>query len=299
MSASVTANRPGGWALAFKSRFDLSLALTLLLLLLYSHHYWYIQIPLSVIAITGLIFPHLRTSPVLWAAATFIVVLGTYINWYTVDNHKYLLAYWCVAIFCALLTRDPEQTTEKAARCLIGLVFFLAVLQKTISDNYLNSAFFCYELLLDERFFALAKYVGEISDQTNALNMAARRALVSYDSTLTEVRLGGTENAATLAVFITWWNYLIQVIIGIVFLAPCSTWLSRMRDAWLLVFLFTTYLFAPVIGFGWVLAIMGIAQTEVKRTNLRVLYVAAFLFLQVYRVPWGELPALLLKLNSA
>lgn len=298
MTTTVTTNRPGRWAPAFGSRFDLSLALTLLLLLLYSHHYWYIQIPLSVIAITGLIFPHLRTSPVLWAAATFIVAVGTYTNWYTVDNHKYLLTYWCVAIFCALLTRDPEQTAEKAARCLIGLVFLFAVMQKTISDNFLNSAFFYYELLLDERFSALAKYVGGISDQTNALNMAARRALVNYDSTLTEVHLVGTENAATLAVFITWWNYLIQVIIGIMFLALRSTWLSSMRDAWLLVFLFTTYLFAPVIGFGWVLAIMGIAQTEIQRTKLRVLYVAAFLFLQIYRVPWGELPGLLLKFNS-
>jgi hypothetical protein len=299
MTNAITNNRPGNWALTFDSRVDLSLALTLLLLLLYSHHYWYIQIPLSVIALTGLIFPHLRTSPSLWAVAAFIVAIGTYTNWYTVDKHKYLLAYWCVAILCALLTRDPDQTMQKTAGCLIGLVFVLALLQKTISDNYLNSTFFYYELLLDERFSGLAKYVGGISDQINALNIAARRALVNYDSMLTEARLGGTENAAKLAVFITWWNYLIQVIIGIAFLAPRFTWLWRTRDVWLLVFLFTTYLFAPVIGFGWVLAIMGIAQTEIGCTKLRALYVTAFLFLQFSRVPWGEFSGLLLKLNPA
>ena len=102
---------------------------------------------------------------------------------------------------------------------------------------------------------------------------------------LTEARLGGTENAAKLAVFITWWNYLIQVIMGIALLAPRFTWLWRTRDVWLLVFLFTTYLFAPVIGFGWVLAIMGIAQAEIDCTKLCV---AAFLFLQFSRVPSGE-----------
>jgi hypothetical protein len=293
MTTAITINRLGSWTKAFDSRFDLSLALTLLLLLLYSHHFWYIQIPLSVIALTGLIFPHLRTSPSLWAFATLIVVVGTYINWYTVDNHKYLLAYWCVAIFCALLTRNPDQTIEKTARCLIGLVFCLAVLQKTISENYLNSDFFYYELLLDERFSGLAKYIGGISDQTKALNIAARRALVNYDSLLTFVRLTGTENVDNLAIFVTWWNYLIQVIIGLAFFAPRFSWLSKTRDVWLLVFLFTTYLFAPVIGFGWVLAIMGIAQTEIHHTKLRALYVSAFLFLQVYRVPWGNLSGLL------
>ena len=61
---------------------------------------------------------------------------------------------------------------QKTAGCLIGLVFVLALLQKAISDNYLNSTFFYYELLLDERFSGLAKYVGGISDQINALNIA-------------------------------------------------------------------------------------------------------------------------------
>ncbi len=70
-----------------------------------------------------------------------------------------------------------------------------------------------------------------------------------------------------------------------------------MRDAWLLIFLFFTYLVAPVIGFGWVLAIMGIAQTGIQHTRLRALYVFAFLYLQVYRVPWGKVSDLLLKLN--
>jgi len=299
MASVGTASRPSNWAVAFESRFDLSLALSLLLLLLYSHRYWYIQTPLSVIALTALIFPQVRTSPSLWAVATFLVAVGTYINWYSVDNHKYLLAYWCVAIFGALLTRDPEQTAAKAAHRLIGLVFLFAVLQKTISDDYLNRTFFYYELLLDERFSGLAKYLGGIPDQINALNMAARRALVNYDSTLTEVHLRGTETIAKLALLITWGGYLIEVIIGAAFLTPPATWLSRMRDVWLLVFLFSTYLFAPVIGFGWVLAIMGIAQTEIQRTRIRALYVVAFLFLQVYRIPWREFSALLLKLNPA
>jgi hypothetical protein len=58
---------------------------------------------------------------------------------------------------------------------------------------------------------------------------------------------------------------------------------------WLLLFLFTTYVFAPVIGFGWVLAIMGIAQTDSRRAGIPGLYVVVFLLLQMYRIPWAKL----------
>jgi hypothetical protein len=297
MTDVPTIDSPGRWAKVFENRFDLSLALSLLLLLLYPHNYWYIQTPLSVIALAALIFPPVRKSPFVWAVAAIIVSAGTYINWYTVDNHKYLLAYWCVAIFCALLTRDPELCAEKTAHWLIGLVFFFAVLQKTISDDYLNTTFFYYELLLDERFSGVAKYIGGVPDYMNTLNMAARRALVNYDSALNEVYLGGTRNLANLALIMTWCGYLIELIIGAAFLAPRSTWLSKWRNVWLLLFLFSTYLLAPVIGFGWVLAIMGIAQTGPEQKRFRALYVLAFLFLQIYRIPWGQLSDLLSKLN--
>lgn len=286
------------WAAVFESRFDLSLALSLLLLLLYPHSYWYIQTPLSVIALGALIFPHIRKRPSAWAVATIIVTAGTYMNWYAVDNHKYLLGYWCLAIFCALLTRDPELSIEKTARWLIGLVFFFAVVQKTISDDYLNTTFFYYELLLDERFSGVARYIGGVPDHMNALNIAARRALVNYDSELTEVFLVGTKNIVNVAFLMTWSGYLIELVIGAAFLSPRSSWLFRWRDVWLLIFLFSTYLLAPVIGFGWVLAIMGIAQTGKEHKIRRALYVVAFLFLQIYRIPWGNLSTLVLGNQS-
>ena len=273
----------------YGNRFDLGIALTLLLLLLYSDRYWYIRIPLSVIAIGAFIFPNLRTSRALWGAALIIVAAGTYGNWYAVDNHKYLLGYWCLAIFLSLTTGAAGETLEAAARRMVVLVFGLSTLHKTLSPDYLDGAFFYYELMLDERFAGLARHVGGIPEHMERLNQAARKALVNFDSGLTAVELQGTAMAARLGTFMTWWNYLIQAVIALAFGLPPESRLGKTRHFWLLLFLFTTFLFAPVIGFGWVLAIMGIMQTGREEARTRVLYVVAFLQLQIYRTPWGAL----------
>lgn len=273
----------------YENRFDLCIALTLLLLLLYADHYWYIKIPLSIIAIGAFIFPNLRASRALWGIAMLVVLAGTYNNWYAVDNHKYLLGYWCLAIFLAVSTQNPGQALEATARRLVILVFGLAIIHKSLSPDYLNGAFFYYELLLDERFSGLARYVGGIPEHMENLNRTARKALVNYDSGLTTVKLHGTAHAARLGAFITWWNYLIQGMIAISFSLPGESRIGRTRHLWLLLFLFTTFLFAPVIGFGWVLAIMGIIQTGRDETRARACYVVAFLLLQIYRTPWGAL----------
>jgi hypothetical protein len=51
-----------------------------------------------------------------------------------------------------------------------------------------------------------------------------------------------------------------------------------------------TYAFAPVAGFGWLLLVMGIAQTEGPQVWLRRVYVAGFLVVLFYsEVPWTSL----------
>jgi hypothetical protein len=275
-----------GEVFAFENRFDLCVLLTLLLLLLYSDPSWYVRIPLSVVAICGLAYPAARRLAALWGIAALIIAVGLYTNWYQSDNHKYLLGYWCFALFCAVLTSEPERALATSARWIIALVFLLAIVQKSLSADYLNGTFFHYALLFDERFAGLARWVGGVPEHMRSLNDAARNALVSYDSTLASVHVQGTVGASRLASFLTWWDYLLQTAIAVAFSLPRSHPIGRTRDLWLSIFLFTTYLFAPVVGFGWVLAIMGIAQTERHQNTARVFYVVAFLFLQVYRIPW-------------
>ena len=51
-----------------------------------------------------------------------------------------------------------------------------------------------------------------------------------------------------------------------------------------------TYAFAPVAGFGWLLLVMGMAQTDGAQIWLQRFYVAAFLVVMFYcEVPWASL----------
>ena len=64
----------------------------------------------------------------------------------------------------------------------------------------------------------------------------------------------------------------------------------RCGTSLLLGFCVVTYAFAPVAGFGWLLLVMGAAQTDEADVWLRRAYVAAFLVVLFYsEVPWAGL----------
>ena len=49
----------------------------------------------------------------------------------------------------------------------------------------------------------------------------------------------------------------------------------------------TTYALAPVAGFGWLIATMGLAQCRANQRMLRAAYVAVFLLILLYsEIPW-------------
>ena len=270
-------------------RLDLALLLSLLLLVFYPPRYVYISLPLSVLAISAIVLPVLRSKRLLWFSAAILVGAVSILNWHTTDNHKYLLAYWCLAIFCCLSTKDPSHTLAKIARIMIALVFSIAVMQKILSEDYLSSNFFYYELLFDNRFSWLAQHVAGVQEFVNELNLAARRALLNHDSSLLEVRLATSGSVVQLARFITFWNFSLQVIIAIAFLAPNRLWIAKLRHPVLLLFIFSTYAFAPVVGFGWALIIMGLAQLDHSANKTRAIYLFAFITLQLYKFPWNTL----------
>ena len=79
-------------------------------------------------------------------------------------------------------------------------------------------------------------------------------------------------------------------------LAPARLDPFQSRHVLLLAFCLVTYAFAPVAGFGWLLLVMGAAQTDAGERWLRRAYVVAFLVVLFYsEVPWA---GLLLDLGS-
>jgi hypothetical protein len=271
-------------------RLDLYAVMTLLLLLLYSSELWHVRLAATVLAVLAFVFRPLRLNAKFWFVVAATVMIGNSQQWAQLDNHKYLLGYWCFAFFCALQTDEPDKSLATAARCLIGLSFIFALFWKVTSGDYLNGTFFQHALLTDDRFAFMARSLAGMTASMEVVNDAARQALTNYDSQLTSVGLLTTARLAPLAKVLTWWTVLIEGLIATTFLWPRpKSIVANSRDFFLLLFILSTYAVAPVIGFGWVLVIMGLVQCSSRFRYMRLAYVLAFVLLQVYRFQWSVL----------
>ena len=268
--------------------FRFALLMTVLLVLLYSPSQSYVKAPASVLALAAIFHPPLTRSSWLWLVLTSLLATACYRAWYTIDNHKVLLVYWCAAIFLALESRDPQGALASAARRLIGLVFALATAAKIWAPDFLTGDFFTYTLLSDSRFMRVTPLFG-LDPAGARANSLALNALRAIDSSLGEVILTVPPQVTSLALAMTIWTVSIEAAVALSFLWPLDRGLSRLRDPLLLVFVASTYLLAPVTGFGWVLLAMGLAQSSPARPGLRAAYLAVFLLIQAYHFPWAAL----------
>lgn len=273
------------------ARLDLYASMTLLLLLLYPSAFWYVRIPITVLCVSAFVFRRLRLDAKFWFIVAMTVMAGNYQNWFLVDNHKYLLGYWCLALFCCLQADDPKKSLSVVARWLIGLSFLFAVFWKVASTDYIDGTFFNYTLLLDDRFRAVSESLGGMTKEMSEANRAAYRALTNFDSRIEAVPLLYPRGVTNLAVIFTWWTLLIEVLVAACFLWPWGKWISKWRDYILIAFILSTYSVAPVLGFGWTLIIMGLAQCEDRPKYILRLYMMAFIILQVYNLPFRAILA--------
>jgi hypothetical protein len=264
---------------------EVATGVTCVLILLTGPKEWYVSVCASALAATALIFPSLRTRPALWAFLGTAVGASAFINWESTDNHKYLLAYWCLAVTLSLTVDDQPGYLARCARLLIGVSFAIAVLWKLRSPDFVDGNFFRIQLLTDHRFVAVASWVGGMPVEV----VRDRQALWSSLGTITDVSqfkgfdLEVPARLSTVAVAMTWWTLFIEVWIALAFLVPGRMWLGRFRDIPLLVFAISTYAVATVLGFGYLLLAMGLCQAHSARA--RAAYVAAFIVLFAFEIP--------------
>jgi hypothetical protein len=268
---------------------DLVPRMTLLLLLLYAGEGWYLRVPIRILCGCGILIPFLGLSSGFWLLLTGAMAVGNAVDWYSIDNHKYLMTYWCLALACAFASPKPRLVFALNARLLIGLCFAFAVLWKLISPDFLNGNFFHYTLLTDSRFAGFSEMFGGMSKAVLTQNRHHVLDLKSYDSLLHAVPLLSSPRLFLLAKLITWWTVGIEGLLAVTFLCPVDRYLSRWRDALLLLFAFTTYPVATVPGYGWLLMVMGVAQCSSSQRRTRLLYIVSFFLIQVYTTPWLSL----------
>jgi len=262
---------------------DLALRLTLVALLLRPVGDWRFRPLILVLCAGGLALPPLLRRPALWIALAALAAARVIEDWPLPDNHAYLLAYWCLTAAIALRTSEPARILTLNARVLIGLVFLFAGLWKVaLSPDFLSNDFMRFTWITDDRFSDAAAVFGGMSADLLEANRDFLAGAPGAPSGLVEP--AAFVWATRIA---TGWTVAAECALALLFLAPARLGLHRHRDALLMLFCVTTYAFAPVAGFAWLLLAMGIAQCEPGRVGLRSAYLATFGLILLYdQVPW-------------
>jgi len=270
---------------------DIAMCLTAIALLLRPMGPWFVRPAILAVAVLMILSPALLRSALAWGAIAVLVAVRIADDWPLADNHVYLLGYWAFAIALSLRARAPADTLASSSRWLIGLAFVFAVLWKTmLSPDFLDGRFFRVTLLTDPRFGDAAQLIGGLSPGQLAANRKALALLPPGAELLDPPSIAEPARLRLLASAATWGIVALEAAVALAMLLPAPAVGSSVRHGALLLFCGTTYLFAPVAGFGWLLLAMGVGQLDDRQTVLRRVYVAAFLVVIFYgEIPWAGL----------
>lgn len=278
-----------------RDRLELLGPLTLVLLLLYPVRIPEIQAVLQIGCIAGLLYRPVQRVPAFWIGLAVLMGIGCVLVWHDADNHKYLIAYWCLAVGLSSAADNTEHALRVNARLLVGLVFLLAVIWKLRAPDFLTGEYFEFSMLTDDRFFSIAQLFTDVGPDVYFQNREAIESLTTYSSTKESVALDGAPRIRTLATLFTGWTLFIETWVVGSFLWPRDTvWSTRARNISLLVFAGTTYFAATVSGFAWILLILGLAQAPRDSAGWLGAYLGVLGLVILYQLqPLNELLLLL------
>ena len=264
----------------------LVLRLTLVLLLLYGSSNLILDAPLRIVCGLMLISPGLITHQGMWVLVCGLVWWVNAANWLWIDNHQFLISYWCLACALAVSAKNTDAVLAWNGRILVGLVFCFATLWKLLSGEYLNGSFLHYTFLTDDRIQAFATFIGRLSPDVLPQNRLLEVVLKTTPDACLEITLGTSPGLERFALVFSYWTLLIEGAVAAAFLLIGIHWLARLRNWILILFVATTYFLLPVLGFAYVLIIMGLAQCPPKRSGDRIAYLSLLAGLQLARLPW-------------
>ncbi len=264
--------------------FDFCSILTLVMLAQVGPSQSVLRSVIATIAVVGIVVRPLQRSVGLWFTICVFYTAGIILNWWWLDNHVWLIGYLCLALLFAAATPEHQDLIVILnARWLIFLCMAFAVLWKLASPDYLTGSFFTETLLTDSRFFGFASLTTGIPIADLYANHTLIHGYVPGGIAQPPV-LTTTGAVETVAAFMTWWTIGIESLLAVLFLLPSNRWVVACRSCVLLLFIGTTYWFAPVLGFGWALAICGLAS--VRQHGFRVAFLLAFFFVQLFQAPY-------------
>ena len=234
-------------------------------------------------AALALALPPLTRSSLIWLTLGGLVFARVIADWPLADNHIYLLGYWCLGLGLCLAARRPVSAIARMGRYLAGFTFLCAIVWKgVLAPDYLDARFFRVTLITDERFAGVARAIGGLTDAQLRDNRAALEPLPIGAELLDGPILVEPPALRVLGLALTWGGLILESLLAWAFLIGRPLLLHRGRHVLLALFVVLTYAAAPVAGFGWLLAAMGLAQCERRQHALRLMYAGAFILITIY-----------------
>ena len=264
------------------------LRLTLLVLMLHGSSGVGLEVMLMVLCGSMLVFPALLESRVLWLLVCGCVWWLNGVDWLWIDNHQFLISYWCLACALAVQSDRTGEILRLNAATLVGFSFLFAVVWKLVGGEYIDGSFFYYSLLTDSRLEILGRLFGGAGAEVFATASASVDALIEFPDAGAVLTLPEDAGLRRFGLIASWWTLFIEGAVAVAFLLRVR-WVGCCRglaDALLIVFVATTYVFIPVVGFGNILALLGLAACPDERKKTRVAYLLLFALLQLIQLPW-------------
>lgn len=271
-------------------KLDWVIILTLFYLILYTKYSTNIRMAHLFLGTWGLLLYRHSKHFLYWMVISIVQFIYLYSAPYTTDNHKFLFAYWIFALTISLFLgrKNPKKLNlliEHNSKWLIGLAMAFAIFWKTYSPDYLSGQFMSFTLIDDKRFLFFVKFLTDLpADYFELIDYQFFGIKFSYlgfkTSNLYEVYF--LKQVKTLGLFFTWWVYVIELLIAVLFLLPEKFKLHKIRTFALLIFIFSTYFFLGIIGFGWLLTILGLAQINEKNKHFVGYFLATFVLIKIF-----------------
>ena len=270
---------------------DVVSVLSLFLAAVFGFQHWLFEIAARICLFVFLLRPKAIRSPLFWLPLSLSAAVVIVLDWHAADNHKYLLLYWLWVLFFCHIFREPAQQRRILffnARFFLCFIFLAAAAQKLSSPTYRSGEMFEWFLYMDSRFTAFGKLIGIDPSVPDAV----QKSVTSFRSPFSqlidnELNIPGTDRARVAALALSWWDVSLQSLIGLLFLVrrPAT---DKLAHILLLFFIFTTYIPAPVFGFGWILAIMGFALAKENFPRVAAVYLISFGAILLYQLPWRD-----------
>lgn len=239
---------------------------------------------LGILCGTMIIYTPLTGSRFMWVCITSVVTFYNAFYWEIYSNYHYLLTYWCIACTLAVFSKEEDSVLKWNARVLIGLCFLFAATWKIIGGEYFDGTLQHFLFLIDKRIDVFSSLLGLENDA-----LAQNRHLLSVLKENPAVGLGVTLNSSTnvhyLSILSSYYTILIESLIAVSFLSFHVRFLEKARDTLLIVFIVSVYFILPVPGFGFIVTLLGFAQSSPESRKINIAYLLLLIPLQISTLP--------------